>query len=102
MRVANTAGCPATEGGDAFAADEAGFDQLVGVGAVGLGAGWADRGAAVAAGHVDHAVGQVDGVPGVDDPAGVGFDGVQLAGESDGVVAAAGAGGVGEPALEVG
>ena len=45
-----------------------------------------------------HAVGQVGGVPGFDDPAGVGFDGVQVAGEPDGVVAAAGAGGVGEPA----
>ncbi len=93
---------PGHGGGDAFAADEAGFDQLVGVGPVGFGARWADRGAAVPAGHVDDAVGQVGGVPGFDDAAGVGFDGVELAGEADGVVAAAGAGGVGEPALQVG
>ena len=41
---------------DALAAAEAGEDQLVGVGPVGLGAGRADGGPAVAAGLVDHAV----------------------------------------------
>ena len=93
---------PGDDGGDAFAADEAGFDELVGVGPVGLRTRWADGGAAVAAGHVEHAVGQVGGVPGVDDPAGGLFDGVQVAGEPDGADAAAGGGGVGEPAAEVG
>ena len=36
---------PGDRFGDAFAADETGADQLVGVGPVGLGAGRADRGA---------------------------------------------------------
>ena len=89
-------------GGDAFAAGEAGADELVGVGAVGLRAGWADAGAAVAAGHVEHPVGHVgDGVAGVEDAAGGLLDGVQLPGEPDGADAAAGVGGVGEPAVVV-
>ena len=50
-------------GGDAFAADQAGGDELVGVGAVGLRAGRADGGAAVAARVVDHPVGHLGGVP---------------------------------------
>ena len=84
--------------GDAFAADEAGADELVGVGAVGLGAPGADRGAAVAAGDVDDAVGHRPGVAGGEDGAGGGVDGVQLAGEPDGAGAAAGGGDVVEPA----
>ena len=56
VRVANTAGWRGDGVGDAFAAGEAGADELVGVGAVGLGARGADRGAAVAAGHVEHPV----------------------------------------------
>jgi hypothetical protein len=36
---------------DAFAADQPGFDELVGVGAVGLGAGGAAGGAPVPAGY---------------------------------------------------
>jgi hypothetical protein len=44
---------------DGLATDEAGLDQLVGVCAVGAGAGRADRGAAVPARGVDDGVGQV-------------------------------------------
>ena len=47
--------------GDAFAAGQAGADELVGVAAVGFGAGRAGRGAAVAAGFVDHPVGHAEG-----------------------------------------
>ena len=49
-------------GRDALAAAEAGAQQLVGVGAVPLGAGRADRGSAVPARLVEHPVGQVAGV----------------------------------------
>ena len=88
--------------GDAFASGEAGFDELVGVGAVGLRARWADGGAAVAAGDVEDPVGHVrGGVAGVEDAAGGGFDGVDGAGEPDRAAASSGVGGVGEPAVEV-
>ena len=53
-------------GGDAFAADESGADEVVGVAAVGFGAAGAGGGAAVAAGLVHHLVGH-----------GVGGDGAQ-------------------------
>ena len=56
------AGWVATRVGDAFAADQAGPDELVGVALVDLGAGRADRFAAVAARLVDHPVGHVRGV----------------------------------------
>src|SRR5690606_41607058 len=46
---------------DAFAADQAGADEVEGVGPVGFGAGGADGGAAVFAGHVEHPVGHVVG-----------------------------------------
>ena len=58
---------------------ESGQDELVGVAAVGLCAGGADGGAAVAAGFVDDAVGHVVGVAGGDDPAGAGRDDVGFA-----------------------
>jgi hypothetical protein len=48
-------------GGDAFAADQAGAKELEGVAAVGVGTRGADGGAAVAAGFVDVAVGQLGG-----------------------------------------
>jgi hypothetical protein len=93
---------PSDAGGDAFASGEAGFDELVGVGAVGLGARWADRGAAVAAGDVQDAVGHVrGGVAGVEDAAGVSFDGVDGAGEPDWAVTAPGGDGMGEPLAEM-
>ena len=44
--------------GDTFAADQPGAEELEGITAVGLGAGRARGGAAVAAGFIDHAVGQ--------------------------------------------
>ena len=48
--------------GDAFAADEPGADEVVGVAAVGFGAAGAGGGAAVAAGLVDHAVRHAESV----------------------------------------
>ena len=60
MKVANTAG-GRRRLGDALAADQPGADEVVGVAAVDLGAAGAGGGAAVAAGLVDHAVGQVPG-----------------------------------------
>ena len=56
--------------GDAFAADEPGADQLVGVAAVGLGAAGAGGGAPVAAWLVDHAVRHADGGDGAQELAG--------------------------------
>jgi hypothetical protein len=47
--------------GDAFAAGQARADELVGVGAVGLGAGRAAGCAAGLAGHAEHAAGFVCG-----------------------------------------
>src|SRR5207249_2414201 len=52
--------------GDAFAADQEGAQDLVGVAAVGFGAGRADGGAAVAAGFVEVPVGQLVGVADVE------------------------------------
>jgi hypothetical protein len=48
--------------GDALAADEPSTDQLVRISAVRLGAGRADRGAAITARGIDHAIRQVAGV----------------------------------------
>src|SRR5687767_5539185 len=62
---------------DALDAGQARADEVEGVGAVGLGAGRADAGAAVAAGQVEHAVGHVLGARGRDDSAGGRLDGVQ-------------------------
>jgi hypothetical protein len=44
--------------GDASAADEAGVDEVVGVGPVGLGASRAHARAAIPTGHVHHAIGR--------------------------------------------
>ena len=60
--------------GDAFAADEPGAEELVGVAAVGLGAAGADGGAAVAARLVDHPVGHADRGDGAQEFAGGGVD----------------------------
>ena len=87
--------------GDAFAAGEPGADQLVGVAPVGLGAGRADRGAAVPARGVDHPVGQGVGVQGAEDLAGGGVQVADRAAEPDGADAAAGGGGPGEPCVVV-
>src|SRR5690606_21757063 len=76
--------------GDAFAADEAGPDDLVGVTLVALGARGADCGPAVAAPLVEHAVGHVAGVQFGQDAAGGGLDGGDRAGQADGSGAAGG------------
>ncbi len=47
--------------GDAFVAGQPGADELVGVGAVRLGAGWATGGAAGLAGNRQHPAGLMDG-----------------------------------------
>ena len=84
--------------GDAFAADQAGADDLVGVALVELGAGRADRGAAVAARLVDHPVGHVRRCDRSDEqPAGGGFDGGDGPGEPDRAGARGGGFDVGEP-----
>ena len=69
--------------GDALASGEPGADELVGVGAVGLGAGRADRGAAVSARQVDHLVRVVVGVEGGEDLSGRGVDVADGAAEPD-------------------
>src|SRR5690606_25557076 len=76
--------------GDAFAADEAGPDDLVGVALIALGARGADRGSAVAAPFVEDAVGHVAGVQFGQDAAGGGLDGGDGAGQADGSGAAGG------------
>ena len=83
--------------GDAFAADQPGAEELEGVTAVGLGAGRAGRGAAVAAGFVDHSVRQGRGRGGDEDFPGGGVDAVDLAAEADGVGASGGGPDVIEP-----
>ena len=84
-------------GGDAFAAVQACLDDLVGVAAVGFGAGRADRGAAGAAGRVDDAIGHGAGGGAADDLAGCGVDVGDLAAQPYRVGAAASGGGVAEP-----
>jgi len=61
-------------GGDALAAGEPGADELVGVGAVDLGAGRAAGGAAGLAGDRQDAAGLVDGGVAVDQFAGAAVD----------------------------
>ena len=84
-------------GGDAFAAVQACLDDLVGVAAVGFGAGRADRGAAGAAGRVDDVIGHGAGGRAADDLAGRGVDVGDLAAQPYRVGAALSGGGVGEP-----
>jgi hypothetical protein len=60
--------------GNSFAACQPGSDELVGVGAVGLGARWADRSAPVATRDVDRLVRQVLGIQAADDLSGGGVD----------------------------
>ncbi len=88
--------------GDAFAAGQPGADELVGVAAVGLGAGRADRGAAVPARDVEHLVGQGVGVEGADDLAGSGVEVADGAVQPDRAGAAVGGGGAGQPGVVVG
>ena len=83
--------------GDAFAADQSGAEELESVAAVGLGAGRAGRGAAVAAGFVDHSVRQGRGRGGDEDFPGGGVDAVDLAAEADGVGTSGGGPDVIEP-----
>src|SRR5690606_4208193 len=87
--------------GDAFAADEARADELVGVGAVGLGAGRAAGGAAGLARHPQHAVGIVPGGVAVEQGAGGAVVVFDLAAEVDGLAAAAGVADLGCPAVVV-
>jgi hypothetical protein len=89
-------------GRDGFAADQAGADQLERVAAVGFGAGGADAGATVAAVLVDHPVRHGLGVGHLEQPAGVGLDGGELAGQPDRVGAAGGGEHVGQPRVVVG
>ena len=84
-------------GGDAFAADESGADEVVGVAAVGFGAAGAGGGAAVAAGLVHHLVGHGVGGDGAQEFAGGGVDVLDLAAEPDGVGAGGGVPDVVEP-----
>jgi hypothetical protein len=87
--------------GDAFAAGQAGADELVGVGTVGFGARRADRGAPVSAGQVDDLVRCVIGVQGADDLAGCGVDVADPAAQPDRADAAAGGEGGAEPVVVV-
>ncbi|GFJ76468.1 hypothetical protein Phou_006480 [Phytohabitans houttuyneae] len=87
--------------GDAFAADEAGADELVGVALVALGAGGADGGAAVAARLVDHPIRHAGRIDRGEDAAGVGLHGEAGAGEPDRPDASGGPAHVGEPVLVV-
>ena len=87
--------------GDAFAACQPGSDELVGVGAVGLGAGRADRGAPVAAREVDRLVRQVLGVQAADDLPGGGVDVTGSAAQPDRADAPACGQGGGQPLLVV-
>ena len=84
--------------GDAFAAGQPGADQLVGVAAVGLRAGGADRGAAVPARGVEHLVRQRLSVEGADDLAGGRVDVADGAVQPDRADAPTGGGG---PASQV-
>src|SRR4029453_15495107 len=76
--------------GDAFAAAQAGGDEVVGVPPVDLGAGGANGLAAGAAGLVEDGVGQGRGVEGLDDLPGAGVDRRAVAAELDRSGAAAG------------
>ncbi len=69
--------------GDAFAADQPGADDVVGVAAVGLGAGRARGQAAVAAGLVDHAIRHVPGGDRAEELAGAQVDGAEVPGQPD-------------------
>jgi hypothetical protein len=89
-------------GGDAFAADQERAQNLEGVALVGTDAGGADRGEASAAGFVDGGVGQLVGVPGVEQAPGGGFDGGQGAGQPDRAGASGGGLHVRQPAEVVG
>ena len=84
-------------GGDAFAACQSGADEVVGVAAVGFGAAGAGGGAAVAAGLVDHLVGQVVGGDGVQQLAGIRVDVLEVAVQPDGAGASGGVPDVVEP-----
>ena len=87
--------------GHSLAAGEPGADELVGVGAVGLGAGRADRGAAVSAGQVDDLVRGVLGVQRAEDLAGAGVDVADGAAQPDGPDASAGVRARAEPGVVV-
>ena len=76
-------------GGDAFAADEPGAEEVVGVAAVGLGAAGAGGGAPVAACLVDRPVRHADRGDGAQQLAGRGVDVLDVAAQPD----RAGAGG---------
>jgi hypothetical protein len=83
--------------GDAFAADQAGADDVVGVAAVGLGAGGADGVAAVAARFVDHLVGHVAGGVGPQQFPGPDVDDTQITVQANGMGAPGGGPDVIEP-----
>ena len=85
--------------GDAFAADEPGADDVVGVAAVGLGAAGAGGGAPVAAGLVDHPVGHADRGDGAQELAGHGVDVLDVAAQPDGAGAGGGVPDVIEPGV---
>ena len=87
--------------GHAFAACQPGADELVGVGAVGLGAGRADRGAPVPAREVDRLVRQVLGVQVAEDLPGGGVDVADGAAQPDRADAPACGQGGGQPLLVV-
>ena len=85
--------------GDAFAADEPGADELVGVAAVGLGAAGAGGNAAVAAGLVDHPVRHADRGDGAQELAGGRVDVADVAAQPDGAGAGGGVPDVIEPGV---
>ena len=75
---------PGDVGGDAFAADEPGAEEVVGVAAVGLGAAGAGGGAPVPACLVDGPVGHADRGDGAQQLAGRGVDVLDVAAQPDG------------------
>ena len=85
--------------GDALAAGQPGADQVEGVAAVGFGAAGAGGGAAVAAGLVDHVVGQVVGADRAGDLSGRGVDVADGAAQQDGAGAGGGGPHVGQPGV---
>jgi hypothetical protein len=88
-------------GGDAFAADQAGADELVGVGAVGLGARRAAGGAAGLAGDAQDAAGFVRGGVAVEEGAVERVAVFDFAAQVDGLGASSGAADLGGPAVVV-
>ena len=98
VKVAKTAGWVATVSGTPLPPVRPERMRLVGVAAVGLGAGRAGRGAAVAAGFVDNPVGHAEGGHRAQQFAGAWVDDPEISVSPDGVGASGGRADVIEPA----